>query len=225
MAQVAWPTAAACLVIAATICFAVFAVVRWPGGPQTQYLWFYILAPLALLIAGAAALYPADRTGEARDAVQRAAETRRRKAVRAVLVGAAALCCGGGALAWVHVDRTGEVGAVMTIGGPQPVGDAGGTITMEMKRPAPGDVREKLRLSLSIVDDRPGLPTCVDRTTATINVITPGVTPNTRRVPARSTVDFDLGRHGGAVHFEITVRSDSGCSMRLGPTRGTLYSG
>lgn len=196
LTHVAWLPVSACLVVAATIAFAVFAVVQWPGGPQTQYVWFYVLAALALLVAGAAALNPAGRTGQIRDAAQQAAEARRRRTVRAVLVGAAALCSGGGALAWVDVDRTGEVGVEMTIGGTQPVDDTGGTLTVVMTPPASGYVRDKLRLTLTIKDDDPNTPTCVGRTTATITPVTPGITPHESEVPAQSTVDFDLGGRG-----------------------------
>ena len=86
LTHVAWLPVSACLVIAATIVFAVFAVAQWPGGPQIQYVWFYVLAALALLVAGAAALYPAGRTGQIRDAAQQAADTRRLRMVRAILV-------------------------------------------------------------------------------------------------------------------------------------------
>ncbi|MFH8976606.1 hypothetical protein [Streptomyces sp. NPDC017890] len=222
--HVAWLPVSAILVIAATVVFAVHAVAHWPGGPQTQYTWFYVLAPLAPLIAGAAALYPADRTGQTRDAVQQAADRRRRGIVRAVLVGAAALCSSGGALAWVDVDRTGEVGVEMSISGTQPVGDAGGTLTVEMARPASGDVRDKLRLTLTVVDDDPSTPTCVGRTTATITAVTSGVAPNTREVPAQSTVDFDLGGREGELRFEVAVHPETGCSMRLAQARGTLHN-
>ncbi|MGW0535046.1 hypothetical protein [Streptomyces sp. NPDC003032] len=206
LAHVAWLPVSACLVIAATIGFAVFAVARWPGGPQSQYVWFYVLAALALLVAGAAALYPADRM------------------VRAVLVGAAALCCGGGALAWVDVDRTGEVGVEMTIRGTQPVNDPGDTLTVVMTRPASGDVRDKLRLTLTIKDNDPNTATCVNRTTAMITAVTPGITPHSPKVPAQSTVDFDLGGRAGAVRFEVHVQPDEGCSMRLTQARGTLHN-
>ncbi|MBL3671581.1 hypothetical protein JL475_38080 [Streptomyces sp. M2CJ-2] len=224
LTHVAWLPVSVCLVIAATIGFVVFAVAQWPGGPQIQYVWFYVLVALALLIAGAAALYPADRTGQTCDAVQQAADTRRRRTARAILVGAAALCCGGGALAWVDVDRTGEVGVEMAIRGTQPVGDTGGTLTVEMTRPASGDVRDKLRLVLTIIDDDPSTPTCVGRTTATITAVTPGITPNAREVPAQSTVDFDLGGREGAVRFAVDVWPETGCSMRLAQARGTLHN-
>ncbi|MGC9497804.1 hypothetical protein [Streptomyces sp. WG7] len=223
-ALLTWPSLSVFLVIAWTIGYVVYAVAHWPGGPQTQYVWFYVLAPLALLIAGAAALYPADRTGETRDAEQQAADERRRGIVRAVLVGTALLCSFGGAFAWAVVDRTGEVGVEMSIGGTQPVGDAGGTLTVEMARPALDDVRDKLRLKLTIVDDDPSTPTCVGRTTATITAATPGVTPNTREVPAQSTVDFDLGGRQGALRFEVAVHPETGCSMRLAQARGTLHN-
>ncbi|MEV7866279.1 hypothetical protein AB0P17_09295 [Streptomyces sp. NPDC088124] len=224
LTHVAWLPVSACLVIAATVGFAVFAVARWPGGPQIQYVWAYVLAALALLIAGAAALYPADRTGQIRDAAQQAADTRRRGVVRAILVGAAALCCGSGALAWVDVDRTGEYDVEMAIEGIQPVDDTGGTLTVEMARPASGDVRDRLRLTLTIVDNDPSTPTCVGRTTATINALTSGITPNARKVPAQSTVDFDLGGRQGAVRFAVDMRPKTGCSMRLAQARGTLHN-
>jgi hypothetical protein len=221
--HVAWLPVSVCLVIAATISFAVFAVAQWPGGPQLQYVWFYVLAALALLIAGAAALYPAGRTGQTRDAAQQAGDIRRRRMARTILVGTAALCCGGSALAWVDVDRTGEVGVEMTIQGTQPVDKPGGTLEVHMTRPASGDVRDKLRLTLTIIDDDPSTPTCVGRTTATITVVTPGITPNAREVPAQSTVDFDLGGRRGAVKFAVHVWSETGCSMRLAQARGTLH--
>ncbi|MBT2900165.1 hypothetical protein [Streptomyces sp. McG3] len=222
--HVAWLPVSAWLVVAATTVFAVFAVVQWPGGPQVQYVWFYVLAALALLAAGTAALYPADRTEQTRDAAQQAAERRRRTTVRAVLVGAAALCSGAGALAWVDVERTGEVGVEMTIGGTQPVDDAGGTLTVVMTPQAAGFVRDKLRLTLTIKDDDPNTPTCVGRTTATITTVTPGITPHHSEVPAQSTVDFDLGGRGGAVRFDVAVRPETGCSMRLAQARGTLHN-
>ncbi|WTO33255.1 hypothetical protein OG399_43420 [Streptomyces achromogenes] len=221
--HIAWLPVSAWLVIAATIVFAVFAVAQWPGGPQIQYVWFYVLAALTLLAAGAAALYPAGRTGQIRDAAQQAADTRRRRMVRAFLVGAAALCSGGGALAWVDVDRTGEVGVEMTIRGTQPVDDTGGTLTVVMMPPASGEVRDKLRLTLTIKDNDPNAPTCVGRTTATITAVTPGITPHNSEVPAQSTVDFDLGGREGEVRFEVAVRPETGCSMRLTQARGTLH--
>ncbi|MGC9439412.1 hypothetical protein [Streptomyces sp. WG5] len=223
-ALLTWPSLSVFLVITGTIGFAVYAVAHWPGGPQIQYVWFYVLAPLALLIAGAAALYPADRTGQPRDAVQQAADRRRRGTVRAILLGTALLCSLGGACVWLVVDLTGELGVEMSISGTQPVGDAGGTLTVEMARPALDDVRDKLRLKLTIVDDDPSTPTCVGRTTATITAATPGVTPNTREVPAQSTVDFDLGGRQGALRFEVAVHPETGCSMRLAQARGTLHN-
>ncbi|MEU8771346.1 hypothetical protein AB0C94_30815 [Streptomyces griseus] len=224
LTHVAWLPVSACLVIAATVVFAVFAVAQWPGGPQNQYVWFYVLAALGLLAAGTAALYPAGRTGQIRDAAQQVAETQRRTTIRAVLVGAAALCSGGGALAWVDVDRTGEIGVEMTIRGTQPVDDTGGTLTVMMTPPADGYVRDKLRLTLTIKDDDPNTPTCVGRTTATITSVTPGITPHNTEVPAQSTVDFDLGGREGAVHFDVAVRPETGCSMRLAQARGTLHN-
>ncbi|MEV5986157.1 hypothetical protein AB0L85_14180 [Streptomyces sp. NPDC052051] len=222
--HVAWLPVSVCLVIAATVGFAVLAIVRWPGGPQSQYVWFYVLSALAVLIAGTAALYPADRSGQIPYVVQQGADARRRGTVRAVLVGAAALCCGGGALAWVDVDRTGEVGVEMAIQGTQPVGDTGGTLTVEMARPASGDVRDSLLLRLTFVDDDGSNTTCVGSTTATITAVTPGITPNAMKVAARSKVDFDLGGRTGAVRFAVHVRPETGCSMRLAQARGTLHN-
>ncbi|MEV0266276.1 hypothetical protein AB0I49_33715 [Streptomyces sp. NPDC050617] len=224
LTNVAWLPVSACLVIAATIGFAVFAVAQWPGGPQVQYVWAYVLGALALLTAGVGALYPAGRTAQARDAVRRAADARRRGTVRAVLVGAAALCCGGAALAWVDVDRTGEVEAEMTIRGPKAVDENGGTFTVEMARPASDDVRNKLRLTLAITDSIPDTATCVGMIKAGITAVTPGVTPSTREVPARSTVDFDLGGQRGPLRFTVAVRPETGCSMSLARARGTLHN-
>ncbi|KOG88739.1 hypothetical protein [Streptomyces varsoviensis] len=224
LTHIAWIPVSACLVIAVTAGFAVFAVAQWPGGPQSQYVWCYVLAALALLGAGAAVLYPADRAGRARGAERQAVGARQRGVVRAVLVGFAALCCGGGALAWVDVDRTGEVGVEMNIQGAQPVDDTGGTLTVEMARPPADDVRNKLRLTLTIVDDDPTTPTCVGRTTAEVTAVTPGIAPSARKVPARSTIDFDLGGRQGALRFAVAVQPETGCSMRLAQARGTLHN-
>lgn len=224
LSHVAWLPVSACLVIAATISFAVFARAQWPGGPQIQYVWFYVLASFALLIAGAAALYPADRTGQVRDVAQQVGDIQRRRMTRAILVGTAAICCTGSVLAWIDVDRTGEVDAELTIQGTQPVEKPGATLEVDMMRPASGDVRDKLRLTLIIIDNDPSTPTCVGRTTARITAITPGITPNAQEVPAQSTVDFDLGGRKGAVKFTVHVRSETGCSMRLAKAHGTLHN-
>ncbi|MFE6777247.1 hypothetical protein [Streptomyces sp. NPDC057702] len=221
--HVAWMPVSACLVIVTTIAFGIFAVAQWPGGPQMQYVWFYVLTTLTLLVAGAAALYPSGQTGQTCDAAQRAAGTRRSRIVRAILVGAATLCCGGSALAWVDVDRTGEVSVEMIIQGKQPVGDTGGQLKVVMKQPASGDVRDKLRLTLTVKDDDSSAPTCVGKTTVTITAVTPGVTPHNSEVPAQSTINFDLGGREVAVEFAIAVRPGTGCFMRLAQARGTLH--
>ncbi|MQY10983.1 hypothetical protein SRB5_10970 [Streptomyces sp. RB5] len=223
--RVPWLTASAWLVMTVTIGFLTFAVAQWPGGPRTQYVWFYVLTALAVLISGAAALYPRIRTDQPRDTAEQAGVTRQRRIVRTVLVATAALCLGGGALAWVDVDRTGEVAVELSITGRQPVGEKGGIVMVAMERPTPGDVRDKLRLTLAIRDEDQNAPTCVGKVTATITAVTPGVTPHTSEVPARSTVDFDLGGRVGAVEFAVAVRPETGCSMRLAQARGTLHDG
>ncbi|OKH94446.1 hypothetical protein [Streptomyces uncialis] len=223
LTHVAWLPVSIFLVIAVTVGFAFFAVIEWPGGPRGQYVWFYAFTALALLFAGAAAL-SSDRGGQAGDVVRPGAGTRRRRTARALLVGAAMFCCGGGALAWVDVDRTGEVGAEMTVRGTQPVDEKGGILTVEMARPAAGDVRDKLRLTLIIIDDDPRTPTCVGRTTATITAVTSGVTPHTEELAAESTVDFHLGGGQGAVRWVVEVRPEKGCSMRLAQAGGTLHN-
>ncbi|MFF3495299.1 hypothetical protein ACFYWS_28565 [Streptomyces sp. NPDC002795] len=222
--DVAWLAVLASVVIVATVGFTVFAVVHWPGGPQNQYTGFYVLVVVAVLVAGAATLYPADRAGQVRDEGQARAEAKRRKVVRSALTVVSALCCGGGALAWVDVDRTGEVGVEMHISGAQPVGHRGDPLTVEMLRPLPGDVRDSLRLRLTIEDDDPDTPTCVGRTTATITAVTSGISPGTKEVPTTSTVDFDLGGREGAVRFEVAVHTETGCAMRLAQARGTLHN-
>ncbi|MYQ68088.1 hypothetical protein [Streptomyces sp. SID4950] len=205
LTQDVWLLVSAAFVIIATVSFTIFAVVRWPSGPQGQYIWFYVLVALAPPIAGTA-LYLTDRT------------------IRIALVVVAALCCGGGALAWVEVDRTGEVDVEMEIQDAQPVEDSGGRIKVKMARPAPGDVRDKLRLKLTISDEKSDTPTCVGRTTARITADTPGITPNMWEVGAESTVDFDLGGRRGAVQFTVWVTPDTGCSMLLTQAHGTLHN-
>ncbi|MCT2542478.1 MULTISPECIES: hypothetical protein [Streptomyces] len=210
LTQDAWLPLSACLVTVVTIGFTIFAAVRWPGGPQSQYVGFYVLVTLALLTAGAAALYPAVRTADAW----------RRRRVRAVLVGIAALCCAGSVLTWIDVDRTGEVEVAMTT---REEG-AGGVFTVEMAPPPSGDVRSKLRLTLSITDKSQTQSSCITGTRATIAADHGDPSGKPEVTPKRPTADFDLGGHEGGVRFTVTLKlSDPNCRMNLW-ARGTLHN-
>ncbi|MCX4847343.1 hypothetical protein [Streptomyces sp. NBC_00893] len=210
LTQDSWLPLSACVVLVVTVGFTIFAAVRWPGGPQSQYAGFYVLVVLALLTAGAAALYPAVQTVDAW----------RRRRVRTVLVGIAALCFAGGVLTWIDVDRTGEVDVAMTT---REAG-AGGVFTVEMAPPRSGDVRSKLRLTLNITDKSSTQSSCISGTRATITADHGDPSGKQEVTPRRPTADFDLGGYGGGVRFTVTMKlSDSRCHMDLW-ARGTLHN-
>ncbi|MET9436119.1 hypothetical protein [Streptomyces sp. NPDC006551] len=183
----------------------VYAAVTWPGGPWSQFLVFY-----AFVVAASAAALVA--WGFARS-------------LRTTLALASVLCCVLGLVALEHVDRNGEIPVEIDVRGVQPVvGSRGGTLTLVMAQPAPEDVRERLRIALTVADDDPSTPTCVHKTTATLTAITPGITPGTLRVPADDVVEFDLHGHRGEVLIGFTVETEPNCAMRLAKVSGTLHS-
>ncbi|MFH9757912.1 hypothetical protein ACH4MJ_03065 [Streptomyces anulatus] len=219
LTQDAWLLLSAVLVIIATIGFTIFAAVRWPGGPESQYVWFYLLVALALLTAVAATLYPATSwTERSRRAVRGGADPRRRRTVRAVLVGVAAFCCAGSVLTWVDVHRTGEVEVELAVREEK----ANGVFTVTMKPPPSGDVRNKLKLTLIIADKDLDQSPCVGEATAAVT--SDDADPNESTMKSESPAEFELGGPERGARFTVGVNlSDEGCPVKL-LARGTLHN-
>ncbi|MFF7455364.1 hypothetical protein [Kitasatospora sp. NPDC008115] len=188
-----------------------YAALSWPGGPQSQYLWFYAaLGPGFVLSVkcavtgsvGASRKWP--RTG--------------------LLVLASALVLSLLGLAGLeNVRRNGEIPVDVSVRGTGPL-TATGPQTLVLPAQAPGKARDRLRLALTIADDDPAAPTCVHRTTATLTVLTPGVTPGVQQVPAQSVVEFDLGGQRGEVVVELSLQTRQNCVMRVAKADGTLFN-
>ncbi|MER5353249.1 hypothetical protein ABT093_23305 [Kitasatospora sp. NPDC002551] len=188
-----------------------YAVLSWPGGPQSQYLWFY-----AALAAGFAL--------SVRCAVAGPTAVSHPWSTAGLLLLASALVLSLLGLAGLEsVRRGGEVPVEIAVRGAGPL-TASTTQTLVLPAPAAGKARDRLRLALTISDDDPTSPTCVHKTTATLTALTPGVAPGVQRVPAQSVVEFDLGGRRGEVAIEISVQTRPNCAMRVAKADGTLFN-
>ncbi|WP_286254125.1 hypothetical protein [Streptomyces graminofaciens] len=213
----------------------------WPGGPLSQYAVFGILCASALATAGWSVVIArsgndegrADQDsadggdGEPMDAAQRLARERmakrRRLLARVALPVTSVLFAVAGLLAFQHVVATGEIPTEVRIRGSQLLqGPRSTPLTLVV--PAPEEPREKLRLELTLADYDDSTGTCVHKTTATVTAATPGVTPNRKEMTAEDTVDFDLGGNKGPLRFQVTVRTEANCTMRLAKATGTLHN-
>ncbi|GEB57723.1 hypothetical protein [Streptomyces gardneri] len=182
---------------------ATYSVLTWPGGPQSQYFSFY-----AFLVTGFVCSVAYAVRGQGRIQL-------------ALALGCTLVAFG----AHASVARNGEVAVEIDVRGTQPLhGSATGALTLVMPAPAADDVRDRLRVALTISDSDPLAPTCVHRTTATLSATTAGVTPGSRRIAADSEVDLDLGGHRGEVVLSFVLHTEPNCVMRLAKVRGTLHN-
>ncbi|MGW2540984.1 hypothetical protein ACWC5I_08930 [Kitasatospora sp. NPDC001574] len=210
------------LPLLAAVAAAVYAVLSWPGGPQHQYVWFYLALSASFVLAvlcvigGAAAKGPKGAAPtEAPSKPSTAGLLLLSSALVLALLGLAGL---------EDVRRNGEITVEISVRGGQPLaGAVAGTRTLVVPASTADNVRDHLRLALTVSDDNPTSPTCVHKTTATLTPTTPGVTPTTKRVPAQAVVEFDLGGSRGEVTIDVTVRTGPGCSMQVA-ARGTLFN-
>lgn len=185
------------------VAVAVYAALAWPGGPHSQYVLFY--ASLGTGFAFSVA-YAVQGKGWP-------------------LLALALACSLLGLGLFGSAARNSDVPVAIDVRGGQPLqGSAVGRLTLVMPAPADGDARDRLRLALTVSDDDPSTPTCVHKTTATLTATTRGVTPASRRVPADSVVDFDLGGHRGEVTLAFVLHTEPNCVMRLAKARGTLHN-
>ncbi|MGA5197434.1 hypothetical protein [Streptomyces exfoliatus] len=180
-----------------------YAALAWPGGPQSQYHLFYGSLGAGFVSAVAYAV----------------------RGKGWLLLTLALGCSLLGLGLFGSTARNGEVPVEIDVRGAQPLrGSQAGHLTLVMPAPKSGDVRDRLRLALTISDDDPFTPTCIHKTTATLTATTPGVTPSSRRVAADSVVDLDLGGHRGEVTVAFALHTEPNCVMRLAKVKGTLHN-
>ncbi|MFF0423328.1 hypothetical protein ACFYUJ_02795 [Streptomyces sp. NPDC004520] len=185
------------------VAVAVYSALTWPGGPQSQYVLFYGFLGAGLVLSVVYAV----------------------RGKSWPLLALALVCCLLGLGALGSVARNGEVPVEIDVQGAQPLdGSRAGALTLVMSAPAAEDVRDRLRLALTISDDDPNTATCLHKTTATLRPITPGITPGERQIAADSVVDFDLGGQHGAVSLSFVLHTEPNCVMRLAKVKGTLHN-
>ncbi|MFE2111424.1 hypothetical protein ACFXAF_36955 [Kitasatospora sp. NPDC059463] len=199
-----------------------YAVLDWPGGPQDQYLWFYLAIgvgfALAVWCAVGGMTTALRRSGDRAPA--EAAPGRPVKAWWWLLTATMVLPLI--ALAGLtNVRRNGEVPVGIVV---QDGGSAAGTWKLLVPPAAPGKARNRLRLELVLSDANPSLGSCIHRTKATLRVSTPGVTPSEKSVQTRSEVEFDLGGQHGGVVIDVAVQTPQGCGIRVAKAGGTLFN-
>ncbi|GGZ76588.1 hypothetical protein GCM10010344_49500 [Streptomyces bluensis] len=215
----------------------VLAALYWPGGPLRQYVVFGLLCTSALVTAGCSVVTglpdrgrgaPRPQQAEPRDAAQQQCGekkgNRRKRVARVTFPVLSVLFSIAGLLAFQNVADTGEVPIEIRIDGAQPLnGPRSAPLTLTV--PTPEEPREKLRLSLTTVDNEPSTGTCVHKTTAAVTAVTAGITPHAYyEVTAEDTVDFDLGGNKGELRFTFTLQTEANCSMRLAKATGTLHN-
>ncbi|MFE4517407.1 hypothetical protein ACFRMQ_24795 [Kitasatospora sp. NPDC056783] len=198
------------------------AVLSWPGGPQGQFLWFYLAIGagfgLAVWCAVAGMTTTLRRPGD--PAPARAAPGRPARAwwwlvVSTMVLSLLALT------ALTDVRRNGEIPVGIAVQD----GDRGpGTWKLVVPPAAPGKARNRLKLELALADADPRLPSCIHQTTATLTVTTSGVTPSARDVPAQSEVEFFLGGQHGGMTIQVAVQTSQGCQVRVAKVSGTLFN-
>ncbi|MFE0174456.1 hypothetical protein ACFWZ2_19245 [Streptomyces sp. NPDC059002] len=207
------------LLFAAVLVVAVIAMLLWPeNGAAGQSGTFALFLGLLLAAAAGAVVHIVRSSGTA----DTPGSARRFVWVPIISVVCAALA--GWSL--IRLVDNSEVDVAVTYQGEQPLdGKDNRKLTLTVRAPAADERRDRLRLSLTIRDDRPDTPTCVHKTRATLTALTANVTPQVSDVAARSTVDYDLGGRQGDVRFEIYLRTDPGCTMRVEKAIGTLHNG
>ncbi|MFI1731381.1 hypothetical protein ACH40E_19625 [Streptomyces acidicola] len=215
----------------------VLAALYWPGGPLRQYVVFGLLCTAALVTAGCSVVTglpdrgrgaPQPQQAEPMDAAQQQDRAKkkgnRRKRVALVTFPVLSLLFSiAGLLAFQNVADTGEVPIEIRIDGDQPL-NGPRSVPLTLTVPAPEEPREKLRLSLTTIDNEPSTGTCVHKSTATVTAVTAGITPHAYEVAADDTVDFDLGGNKGELQFTFTLHTEANCSMRLVKATGTLHN-
>ncbi|MFJ8043867.1 hypothetical protein ACIRBX_25535 [Kitasatospora sp. NPDC096147] len=213
------------LPLLAVVAVAVRAVLSWPGGPQGQYVLFYLTLAPAFLLAVLCVVGGTVARSAARPAP---AALPGRPSRAALLLLASALLLSLLALAGLEdVRRNGQVSVAIDVLGTQSLvstenGDVRGTWTLMV--PASAPARDRLRLRLTVADHDPTVPTCVHHTTVVLTTATAGVTPNAQRVSAESVTEFDIRGSGGAVAFDVTLKTGPNCALRIAQVSGTLYN-
>lgn len=203
-----------------------YAVWNWPGGSRKQYVVFFVFLVLAFLAAVAHIGVRRPERGRA-GGVGRGAGSARPRLPDLLLIASLVFSL----ISWwsfQNVVRNGEVPATIQMRGTQPLTDAPGSVlTLTLVRPDPADRRDRLRLALEIGEDDPSAPACTHKTRVMLTAVTEGVTPRRSNLPARSTTDFALGDLAGrtGATFDVRVRTDEGCTLRLVDWQGVLHNG
>ncbi|MFJ7628300.1 hypothetical protein ACIQZN_17570 [Streptomyces sp. NPDC097595] len=217
------------LVLAAAL--AGYAVVNWPGGSRKQYVGFFAFLLLAAVAAVCHVGVRKPDSGHSGGVGPHARRQEFRNGARPrlpdlLLIAALVFSL----LSWwsfENVVRNGEVTATFDVHGSRPLtGAPDSVLTMKLVKPDRADLRDRLRLTLRIGEDDPDAPACSHKTRVDLTAVTAGVTPHEADLPARSTTDFALGDltgRTGAV-FEIRVRTDEGCALRLVGWQGILHN-
>lgn len=214
------------LFLVLSVVLAGYAVWNWPGGSRGQYAVFFVFLLLAFLAAVAHIGIRAPeraRTGGAHPAPRDGA----RALLPDLLLIASLVFSLIGWWSFQNVVRGGEVTTAIQVRGKQPLTDAPGSVlTLTMPQPDRADRRDRLRLTLEIGEDDPDAPACSHKTRVVLTALTEGVTPRQSDLPARSTTDFalgDLADRAGA-SFELRVRTDEGCTLRLVDRQGVMHN-
>ncbi|TRV74291.1 hypothetical protein FKN01_25200 [Streptomyces sp. 130] len=215
------------LVLAAVL--AGYAGLNWPGGSRKQYVVFFVFLLLAFLAS--VAHIGLRRPESARTTAPRgpARGTGAGPGLRLpdLLLIVSLVCSLTSWWAFQNVVRNGEVAATFHVHGTQPLtGAPGSVLTLTQTQPDRADRRDRLRLALEIGEDDPAAPACSHKTRVEVTAVTEGVTPRRTDLPARSTTDFTLGDLAGrtGATFEIRVRTDEGCTLRLVDWQGVLHN-
>lgn len=223
------------LFLVLAVALAGYAVWNWPGGSRKQYVLFFtflLLAFLASVVHISLRRPERGRTAGPQAQAQGQGQGQRRKdgsglRLPDLLLVASLVFSLISWWAFEDVVRTGEVAATVQVRGAQPLtGALGSALTLTLVQPDRGDRRDRLRLTLEIGEDDPDAPACSHKTRVLLTAVTEGVTPRRSDLPARSTTDFDLGDLAGrtGAAFELRVRTDEGCTLRLVDWQGVLHN-
>ncbi|MEU2251448.1 hypothetical protein [Streptomyces sp. NPDC019224] len=213
------------LFLVLTVALAGYAGWNWPGGSRKQYVVFFAFLLLAFLAAVAHIAVRGPERGRIAGAGRGSPDARPR--LPDLLLVASLVFALISWWSFQNVVRNGEVATVIEVTGEQPLTEAPGSVlTLTLPQPDRADRRDRLRLTLEIGENDPDAPACSHKTRVILTALTEGVTPHRSDLPARSTTDFalgDLAGPAGAV-FELRVRTDEGCTLRLADWQGVLHN-
>ncbi|MGW2588691.1 hypothetical protein ACWCXC_00245 [Streptomyces sp. NPDC001515] len=215
------------LFLVLSVALAAYAVWNWPGGSRGQYAVFFVFLLLAFLAAVAHIGIRAPERGRAGAGARPASPEGARPLLPDLLLIASLVFSLVSWWSFQNVVRGGEVTTAIQVRGEQPLtGAPGSVLTLTMPQPDRADRRDRLRLTLEIGEDDPAAPACSHKTRVLLTAVTEGVTPRHSDLPARSTTDFalgDLADRAGA-SFELRVRTDEGCTLRLVDRQGVMHN-